>query len=59
LADIPIFSAISLTVKNSLPFTIITLFIGGYIGKHNKYTRKVEISKQIFTKRRRKFEKIP
>jgi hypothetical protein len=55
----PSFSAISLTVKNSFPFTSITQFIGRYAGAHNKYTRRVEIVNAYLPETLKNLEIIP
>ena len=55
LVDIPILSAISFTVKNSLPFISIFYCIGKY---WEKYTQKVEILYSRLGKFNKKIKKI-
>jgi hypothetical protein len=58
LGEMPSFSAISLTVKNSLPFTTITQYIGRFGKNVNKYTRRLENTKQMFSKIYKKLKKL-
>ena len=56
--EIPSFSAISLTVKNSFPFTIITHIIGFFIDKYSNYTQKVQLLNRRVAENGKKNQKI-